>query len=80
MFRKFFLNNVRKNKAPVTVVFDQRRQAPGIITWFEQLFRSAAPRDAHRSWCSSTRSSDHAVRRSSSLRAPAVKRKTFDVI
>ena len=39
-----FLNNVRKNKTPVTVYLISGVKLQGIITWFDNFSRAAAPR------------------------------------
>ena len=41
-----FLNNIRKNKAPVTVFLINGVKLQGIITWFDQ-FSVLLRRDAH---------------------------------
>ena len=39
-----FLNHVRKNKMPVTIFLVNGVKLQGIITWFDNFSRAAAPR------------------------------------
>ena len=38
-----FLNNIRKNKMPVTIFLVNGVKLQGIVTWFDNFLGSAAP-------------------------------------
>ena len=63
-----FLNNVRKNKTPVTIFLVNGVKLQGIVTWFDNFSRAAAPRRAFAARLQACHLDGHAGRADPALR------------